>query len=220
LNEGVGKTELLLRFANDSFSPTFITTQGIDFKIKNVVLEGKRIKVQIWDSAGQERFRTITTSYFRGAQGILLVYDVTDRSSFSSIRNWFAQIRMHTDVNVNLALAGNNCENEDCRAVSESEGQALAAEYDVPFFETSYKLDINVEAAFHTLIRSVLHRLLENVPLPPLLQESHSGNLKKVQQLLIGGAAVNEVDGKVGGNDVCFFSARVHVNLLHRNVLH
>ena len=70
---------LLLRYANDSFSPTFITTIGIDFKIKNVEVDGKRIKLQIWDTAGQERFRTITTSYFRGAQGILLVYDVTDR---------------------------------------------------------------------------------------------------------------------------------------------
>lgn len=77
--KGVGKTCLLLRYANDSFSQTFITTIGIDFKIKNLELEGKRIKLQIWDTAGQERFRTITTSYFRGAQGILLVYDVTDR---------------------------------------------------------------------------------------------------------------------------------------------
>lgn len=112
LHQGVGKTCLLLRYANDSFSPTFITTIGIDFKIKNITLEGKRIKLQvkitwkihykisiftlckIWDTAGQERFRTITTSYFRGAQGILLVYDVTDRATFQSIRNWVAQIQM------------------------------------------------------------------------------------------------------------------------------
>ena len=91
---GVGKTCLLLRYANDSFSPTFITTIGIDFKIKNIQLEGKRIKLQIWDTAGQERFRTITTSYFRGATGILLVYDVTDRQTFTSIRNWVAQIQV------------------------------------------------------------------------------------------------------------------------------
>ena len=92
-DSGVGKTCLLLRYANDSFSPTFITTIGIDFKIKNVEVDGKRIKLQIWDTAGQERFRTITTSYFRGAQGILLVYDVTDRRSFESIRNWISQIQ-------------------------------------------------------------------------------------------------------------------------------
>ena len=117
-DSGVGKTCLLLRYANDSFSPTFITTIGIDFKIKNIQLDNKRIKLQvelivkslswrkathevfyshrqqIWDTAGQERFRTITTSYFRGAQGILLVYDVTDRQTFVSIRNWVAQIQM------------------------------------------------------------------------------------------------------------------------------
>ena len=119
-DSGVGKTCLLLRYANDSFSPTFITTIGIDFKIKNIQLDSKRIKLQvelsqlffdipivylkrlchqiyfnqIWDTAGQERFRTITTSYFRGAQGILLVYDVTDRQTFVSIRNWVAQIQM------------------------------------------------------------------------------------------------------------------------------
>ena len=110
---GVGKIELLLRYANESFSPTFITTIGLDFKIKNIVLDGMRIKiqvrrygqaapnhfltilsVQIWDSAGQERFRTITTSYFRGKQGIVMVYDITDRATFVSIRNWAAQIAM------------------------------------------------------------------------------------------------------------------------------
>lgn len=93
LTTGVGKTCLLLRYANDHFSQTFITTIGIDFKIKNIDLDGKRIKLQIWDTAGQERFRTITTSYFRGAQGILLVYDVTDKKSFQSIRNWVGQIQ-------------------------------------------------------------------------------------------------------------------------------
>ena len=105
-DSGVGKTCLLLRYANDSFSPTFITTIGIDFKIKNIDVDGKRVKLQIWDTAGQERFRTITTSYFRGAQGILLVYDVTDRRSFESIRNWISQIQQHADVHVNKILVG------------------------------------------------------------------------------------------------------------------
>jgi len=73
-DSGVGKTCLLLRYANDTFSPTFITTIGIDFKIKNIEVEGKRIKLQIWDTAGQERFRTITTSYFRGAQVSFIIW--------------------------------------------------------------------------------------------------------------------------------------------------
>ena len=119
---GVGKTCLLLRYASESFSPTFITTIGIDFKIKNIQLHGKRIKLQIWDTAGQERFRTITTSYFRGAQGILLVYDVTDRQTFLSIRNWVQQIQMHADVNVNKVLIGNKCDLTDQKVISSEMG--------------------------------------------------------------------------------------------------
>ena len=93
-DSGVGKTCLLLRYANDSFSPTFITTIGIDFKIKTVPIDNHVVKLQIWDTAGQERFRTITTSYFRGAQGILLVYDVTDRGSFENVSNWMSAWRV------------------------------------------------------------------------------------------------------------------------------
>ena len=87
-DSGVGKTCLLLRYAHDSFCPTFLSTIGIDFKIKNILLGGKRIKLQIWDTAGQERNRHITTSYFRGTQVLILVYDVTDRNTFNSLRIW------------------------------------------------------------------------------------------------------------------------------------
>ena len=159
-DSGVGKTCLLLRYANDSFSPTFITTIGIDFKLKNIQLDGKRIKLQIWDTAGQERFRTITTSYFRGAQGILLVYDVTDRQTFISIRNWVAQIQMHADVNVNKILIGNKCDMTNTRAVSFEEVDALAKEYNIHFFETSAKQDLNVEKSFLTIATEVKDRLL------------------------------------------------------------
>jgi len=88
-DSGVGKSCCLLRFSEDSFTPSFITTIGIDFKIRTIELDGKRVKLQIWDTAGQERFRTITTAYYRGAMGILLVYDVTDERSFNS------QLRPH-----------------------------------------------------------------------------------------------------------------------------
>jgi signal recognition particle receptor subunit beta len=84
-DSGVGKSCCLLRFSEDSFTPSFITTIGIDFKIRTIELDGKRVKLQIWDTAGQERFRTITTAYYRGAMGILLVYDVTDERSFHSM---------------------------------------------------------------------------------------------------------------------------------------
>eukprot|EP00882_Tetradesmus_deserticola_P014232 GHRQ01015128.1.p1 GENE.GHRQ01015128.1~~GHRQ01015128.1.p1 ORF type:complete len:174 (+),score=46.42 GHRQ01015128.1:332-853(+) len=100
-DSGVGKSCLLLRFSEDSFTPSFITTIGIDFKIKKIFLDNKWVKLQIWDTAGQERFRTITSAYYRGAMGILLVYDVTDEASFNNIRNWMRNIEQHASDNVN-----------------------------------------------------------------------------------------------------------------------
>ena len=150
----------MLRYANDSFSPTFITTIGIDFKIKTIEIDGKRIKLQIWDTAGQERFRTITTSYFRGAQGILLVYDVTDRNIFNNIKNWVEEIERNADKHVNKILIGNKCDVDDsARAVSKSEGDALAREYGMNFFECSAKKDIGVSDAFSNIASQVVARL-------------------------------------------------------------
>ncbi|KAF3655880.1 Ras-related protein RAB1BV [Capsicum annuum] len=137
LQFGVGKSCLLLRFSDGSFTTNFITTIGIDFKIRTIELEGKRIKLQIWDTAGQERFRTITTAYYRGAMGILLVYDVTDESSFNNIKNWIRNIEQHASDNVNKILVGNKADmDESKRAVPTSKGQALADEYGIKYFET------------------------------------------------------------------------------------
>jgi len=171
-DSAVGKTCILLRYASDSFQTTFITTIGIDFKTKNVNIDGKPLRLQIWDTAGQERFRTITTSYFNGAQGILLVYDVTDRSTFNSIRNWIDQIQQHADENVNMLLIGNKVDllrdervMEDLQAngqthVTTEEGRALASEYGVEFFETSAKENINVDAAFQAIAKATMERML------------------------------------------------------------
>lgn len=125
-------------------------------------MDGKRIKLQIWDTAGQERFRTITTSYFRGAQGILLVYDVTERQTFLSIRNWVQQIQMHADVNVNKILIGNKADLKENRVVSTEEGEALAKEFNIKFFETSARQDLNVDTAFEKIATDVKDRLMES----------------------------------------------------------
>ncbi|KAK4779759.1 hypothetical protein SAY87_015865 [Trapa incisa] len=157
---GVGKSCLLLRFSDGSFTTSFITTIGIDFKIRNVELDGKRIKLQIWDTAGQERFRTITTAYYRGAMGILLVYDVTDESSFNNIRNWIRNIERHASDNVNKILVGNKADMDDSkRAVPSSQGQALADEYGIKFFETSAKTNQNVEEVFFSIAKDIQQRL-------------------------------------------------------------
>jgi Ras-related protein Rab-8A len=161
-DSGVGKSCLLLRFSDDSFTPSFITTIGIDFKIRTIELDGKRIKLQIWDTAGQERFRTITTAYYRGAMGILLVYDVTDERSFNNIRNWFSNIEQHASEGVNKILIGNKCDWVEKKVITKEQGQLLADEFGIKFLETSAKANTNVEEAFFTLARDIKKRLIDN----------------------------------------------------------
>eukprot|EP01035_Chromulina_nebulosa_P017329 gene17329-22873_t len=154
---GVGKSRLMLRYSSDTLA---LTTIGIEFKIKNIQLDGLRIKLQIWNTAGSERFRTITTSYFRGAHGILLVYDVTDRQTFESIRNWYTLIQMHANENIKVILIGNKCDLSDQRMVSFEEGESLANECNIHFYETSAIENINVEKSFLTITTDVKNRLI------------------------------------------------------------
>ncbi|CAD7695945.1 unnamed protein product, partial [Ostreobium quekettii] len=145
-DSGVGKSCLLLRFSDDTFTTSFITTIGIDFKIKSIRLDDKLVKLQVWDTAGQERFRTITSAYYRGAKGILLVYDVADEGSFKNVRNWMHNIEQHASEKVSKILVGNKSDmGKASRAVSYGAGEQLAREYGIPFFETSAKTGSNVE---------------------------------------------------------------------------
>ncbi|RDA95080.1 hypothetical protein CP533_2139 [Ophiocordyceps camponoti-saundersi (nom. inval.)] len=146
----------------DSFTPSFITTIGIDFKIRTIDLDGKRVKLQIWDTAGQERFRTITTAYYRGAMGILLVYDVTDERSFNNIRTWFENVEHHATEGVNKILIGNKCDWEEKRVISQEKGQALADELGIPFLEVSAKSNINIDKAFYSLATDIKKRLIDS----------------------------------------------------------
>jgi Ras-related protein Rab-8A len=159
-DSGVGKSSLLLRFVNDSFTRTYISTIGIDFKLKMIEQEGQKVKMQIWDTAGQERFRTITTAYYRGAMGILLVYDVTDEGSFRNVVTWMGQIEQHADRYVNRILIGNKTDASASDVVVSTErGQQLAADYGIKFFETSAKADFNVTEAFECMSTEVRERL-------------------------------------------------------------
>ncbi|KAK7572140.1 hypothetical protein V9T40_014612 [Parthenolecanium corni] len=154
-DSGVGKTSVLFRFSEDAFNTTFISTIGIDFKIRTIEMDGKRIKLQIWDTAGQERFRTITTAYYRGAMGIILVYDVTDAKTFENIKNWIRNIEENASADVEKILLGNKCELEDRRQVTKERGERLAVEHGIKFLETSAKTGANVEEAFLTLARDI-----------------------------------------------------------------
>ena len=162
-DSGVGKSCILLRYSGDSFTSSFITTIGIDFKIKQINVDSSRVKLQIWDTAGQERFRTITTAYYRGAMGILLVYDVTDEVSFENVQNWMRQIRQNATENVTIFLLANKCDvNPSERKVSTEQGKAEADKYGVKFFETSAKLNTNISEAFSSIATDIVENIKEN----------------------------------------------------------
>ena len=130
-NSGVGKSCLLVRYAvsinlffnnlhtiikqENSFNENFFNTIGVDFKIKTIQMDGQNIKLQIWDTAGQERFRTLTASYYRGAHGIIVVFDVTERETFENVRQWMQEIERFASDNVCRVLVGNKCDLEDRR---------------------------------------------------------------------------------------------------------
>ncbi len=189
-DSGVGKSCLLLRFSDDSFTTSFITTIGIDFKIKTIELDGKRIKLQIWDTAGQERFRTITTAYYRGAMGILLVYDVTDEQSFQNIRNWIRNIEQHAADNVDKILIGNKCDMESDKVVEKARAQRLADEYRIKLFEASAKSNINVTEAFVSIAQDIKRRLMDN---PTPASNTGAG----------GTSGTVNIAGKAEGNKKC-----------------
>ena len=161
-DSGVGKSCLLLRFVEDKFNPSFITTIGIDFKIRTIESKGKKIKLQVWDTAGQERFRTITTAYYRGAMGIVLIYDVTDVRSFENVETWYQTVTQHANEDAQIFLVGNKCDDDSSRQVSTEEGQQLAAKLNVPFLEASAKSNHNVDSIFYELAG--------------LIQEKHGDN--------------------------------------------
>ncbi|ESN99910.1 hypothetical protein HELRODRAFT_185778 [Helobdella robusta] len=158
-DSAVGKSCLLLRFADDTYTESYISTIGVDFKIKTLQLDGKNIKLQIWDTAGQERFRTITSSYYRGAHGIIIVYDITDKDSFENIKQWLGEIDRYASENVNKLLVGNKCDLVERRIVTQEQAKLFASEQHLDFLETSAKDATNVEEAFKKMATNIKQRI-------------------------------------------------------------
>ena len=146
---------MLLRFADNLFSGTYITTIGVDFKIRTIEVNGEKVKLQIWDTAGQERFRTITSTYYRGTHGVIVVYDVTNADSFVNVKRWLQEIDQNCDV-VNRILVGNKNDCPDKKVVSTEDAQKFAEQIGIELYETSAKENINVEEVFYAITRLVL----------------------------------------------------------------
>ena len=153
----VGKSCFLTRYADKTYQEDYLSTIGMDYKIKNYELEnGDIIKLYIWDTAGQDRFRSITSNYYKGADGIILIYDITKQETFNNVRNWITSIKEEAPAKVVLILVGNKVDDEKNRAVSQSEGEKIADEYNLPFLECSAKSDINVTETFDVLIKKIV----------------------------------------------------------------
>jgi Ras-related protein Rab-35 len=154
-DSGVGKSSLLVRFADNHFSGNYITTIGVDFKIRTIEINGERVKLQIWDTAGQERFRTITSTYYRGTHGVIVVYDVSSGESFANVKRWLHEIDANCDV-VNRILVGNKNDDPDRKVVLTEDARRFADQMGIQLFETSAKDNINVEEMFRSVTSLVL----------------------------------------------------------------
>ncbi|XP_063049677.1 ras-related protein Rab-35-like [Engraulis encrasicolus] len=161
-DSGVGKSSLLLRFADNTFSGSYITTIGVDFKIRTVEMEGEKVKLQIWDTAGQERFRTITSTYYRGTHGVIVVYDVTCAESFVNVKRWLHEINQNCD-DVCRILVGNKNDDPKSKVVETNDAEKFAEQMAIQLFETSAKDNINVEEMFNCITGLVLRSKKESV---------------------------------------------------------
>ena len=176
-DSSVGKTCFLTRYADDRFEGTHIATTGMDYKLKNITLEnGKTVKLQIWDTLGQDRFRSITKNYYKGAHGIILIYDITERKTFESVSNWVKTIRDEADEKVVIVLAANKSDFEEKRQVSKEEGEKLAQDLNLTFFECSAKDNKNINETFDDLVA----KLIINFP-------KVGGAGEKLKQKKVGG---------------------------------
>jgi len=156
-DSSVGKTCFLMRYTDGTFQEIHMSTIGLDYKLKNVQLDdGKIVKIQIWDTAGQDRFRTITKNYYKGANGIILLYDVTNQKSFQNIKTWLDQIKEEIEQKVSLMLVGNKIDDVDKRKVTKEEGENLAKELELLFYETSAKTGENIDEAFNCLVKKTV----------------------------------------------------------------
>ena len=152
----VGKTCFLMRYTDNTFQEIHMSTIGLDYRLKTMTLNsGKQVKVQIWDTAGQDRFRAITKNYYKGAHGIILIYDVTNQLTFENVTNWINQIKEEASDKVTIFLVGNKIDDEKNRKVNTEEGEKLAQDFKLKFYETSAKIGTNVEATFKSLVQII-----------------------------------------------------------------
>ena len=150
-DSGTGKSSIMMRFADDIFNSNYISTIGVDFKIRTMEFRNKIVKFQIWDTAGQERFRTLTASYYRGSNAILLCYDISDKNTFNNINMWLEEIKRYSTGNPLLILCGNKTDLENKREVYKKDAEEYAKTNNMYFFESSSKNNSNITEIFELI---------------------------------------------------------------------
>ena len=164
-NSSVGKTSFLMKYIDNSFTLTYTTTLGVDFKQKKIKLKnGKDVRLRIFDTAGQERFKAVSVSFIKKADGVILIYDISDIESFEAVENWLKSIREIGKDKLPIILVGNKCDlSDDKRMISLKEGQDKADEFNIPFYETSCKEGINIKEVFEKLIDDIIEKGNKNL---------------------------------------------------------
>jgi len=193
---GVGKSCLLLQFTDKRFQPAHDLTIGVEFGTRFVTVDGKQIKLQIWDTAGQESFRSITRSYYRGAAGALLVYDITRRETFNHLTTWLDDVRQHANPSTTIMLIGNKSDIDAKRQVSKEEGEKFARDNGLFFMETSAKAGANVEEAFLKTAEDIYEKIRSGIF--DVANESNGIKLGPLQ----GNSALPNA-GAAGGGKCC-----------------
>ncbi|KAH0793911.1 ras-related protein Rab-11A [Histomonas meleagridis] len=183
-DSGVGKTNLLSQFARNLFNQNSKTTIGVEFATKTLEINGKIIKAQIWDTAGQERYRAITSSYYKGAQGAMILYDITSSISFESIPKWLSELRNNADEHIPVMIIGNKCDLDESRSVKQQEAIQFAEQEKLLFIETSAAEATNVQEAFQQLLESIIDfntKLTKGKGSPPKRGVSIRGDDKEAE---------------------------------------
>ena len=148
----VGKTNIVSRYIKNEFNKDSMSTIGVEFGSKELVIEGHNVKVQIWDTAGQEKYKSITNAYYKGAKGAFVVYDITNKNSFDNADNWLNNLRASADKKCSIILIGNKSDLEDKREVSIEQGEEKAKNSEIAFMETSALSGDNIDKAFEMMI--------------------------------------------------------------------
>ncbi|XP_022893820.1 ras-related protein RABA5a-like [Olea europaea var. sylvestris] len=202
-DSAVGKSNLLARFARDEFYPNSKSTIGVEFQSQKMEINGKEVNAQIWDTAGQEMFRAVTSAYYRGAVGALLVYDVSRRQTFDSIGRWLNELQTHSDMNVVTILVGNKSDLKDSREITTTEGKDLAEAHGLFFIETSALDSSNVSAAFQTVVGEIYNILSRKVMQSQELKQKDPGWMGNGKTVVLQGDENEEADGKAKKAGCC-----------------